>query len=319
MTGYLQRSALIVGVSGLIGRNAARLLRDARYKVRGVSRGFGEYPSRSAMESDLKGVQLDFGDISRFDFARRVLRGVDLVVYAAGASGVAKSFADPAAARAASVDPWLQVLKQSELGARIVLISSQLVYGPSRGRPFSENDRPAPVSPYAVDRALMEQEGATYARSRALVIVTLRLGNIFGDILSVDHDRSHGLVALMLRSLVRDGEIRLLGGGEQTVNLLHVLDLAAAIQKVLEPPRMEHGGIFNLCGENLAVREVGDALRKAVGSGRLVSAPWPVGLERAVANNIEMDDAKFRDQFGWRPVRSVVAELERLEFPDGTG
>lgn len=307
-----RRTVLVVGVSGLIGRNVAKLLRDTSYPVRGVSRGFGEYGSMGAMGADLNGVDIRFGDISHRYFAIEALRGIEFVVYAAGASGVAASIADPVAARATTVDPWLQVVGQSEAGTRIVLMSSQLLYGPSHGRPFTEDDPTAPVSPYAANLEFMEQEGFRRSRSRALEIIPLRLGNVFGDILSLDHHRSHGLVALMLRDLVMQGEIRLFGGGGQTVNLLHVNDLAGAVHQILGQERFESNCVFNLCGETLAVRAIAESLHTGVGSGRLVSVPWPDGLEGAVANNIELNDARFRRRFGWRPARSVTAELERL-------
>jgi len=158
----------------------------------------------------------------------------------------------------------------------------------------------------------MEHEGARQAEQRKVEVVALRLGNVFGDILWLDQPRSHGLVALMLRDLAAQREIRLFGGGNQTVNLLHVDDLVVAISHVLGHQHIESQAIFNVSGEALAVRSVAESLCKGAGEGRLVSVPWPASLERAAARDIELDDSKFRRRFGWRCERSVTGELERL-------
>ncbi len=303
---------LVVGVSGLIGRNTAKLFRDNHSVVRGVSRGFGEYRTAVAMHEDLAGIDLRFGDIADNAFAKEVLQDVGQVVFAAGVSGVAASMADPVASRRGTFEPWSVLVENSNPGTRIVMMSSQLVYGPSPGRPFREIDPVAPVSPYAENLTRMEKEGRRQAEIRKLEVISIRLGNVFGDILWIDQPRAHGMVALMVRDLVRRHEIRLFGGGSQTVNLLHVEDLARAISLLVQDESLNHYSVFNVRGERVTVRSVAESIRMGVGEGLLVSVPWPAGLERTVANDIDLDDSLFRARFGWRRVRSVTEELERV-------
>jgi UDP-glucose 4-epimerase len=312
VTPKADQTVLVVGVSGLIGRNTAKFLRDRDFAVRGVSRGYGEYREASAMKADLAGISLSFGDIADRSFAAEALRDVAQVVFAAGVSGVAASIADPVASHRGTVVPWLTLMEESRPGTRIMLMSSQLVYGPSHGRPFTEADPTAPASPYASNLSLMEQEGGRRALQRKLEIISLRLPNVFGDILWLDQPRSHGLVALMLRDLVKQREIRLFGGGSQTVNLLHVDDLTVAISRVLEDRSLDSHQVFNVSGEALTIRSVAESLAKGAGGGRLVSVPWPAGLETSAARDYELDDSRFRCHFGWRRGRSATGELERL-------
>jgi nucleoside-diphosphate-sugar epimerase len=303
---------LVVGASGLIGRNTAKFFRDKHSVVRGVSRGFGEYRTAAAMQEDLAGIDLRFGDIAYNAFAKEVLQGVEQVVFAAGVSGVAASMADPVASRRGTFEPWSVLVEHSNPGTRIVMMSSQLVYGPSSGRPFREIDPVAPVSPYAENLARMENEGRRQAEIRKLEVISVRLGNVFGDILWIDQPRAHGMVALMVHDLVRRHEIRLFGGGSQTVNLLHVGDLARAISLLIGTNSIGSYSVFNVSGERLAVRSVAESIRDGVGEGTLVAVPWPAGLERTVANDIELDDSLFRTRFGWRRVGSVIEELRRV-------
>jgi UDP-glucose 4-epimerase len=303
---------LVVGVSGLIGRNTAKLLRDNNFKVRGVSRGYGEYRTASAMEADLAGVDLRFGDIADIAFTKEALHGAGRVVFAAGVSGVSASFADPVASRRGMFEPWSVLIEHSNPGTRIVMMSSQLVYGPSLGRPFTEMDPVAPVSPYAENLARMEKEGRRQAEIRKLEVISIRLGNVFGDILWIDQPRAHGMVAMMVHDLVRRHEIRLFGGGSQTVNLLHVDDLARAISLLIGSISVGSQSVFNVSGERLAVRSVAESIRIGVGEGSLVAVPWPAGLERTVANDIELDDSLFRARFGWSRLGSVIEQVERV-------
>ena len=303
---------LVVGASGLIGRSTARFLRYNNHLVRGVSRGFGEYRTEQAMREDLSGIDLRFGDIADSAFAKEAVEGVGRVVFAAGVSGVGASIADPAASRRGMLEPWSALVEHGNPGTRIVMMCSQLVYGPPAGRPFTESDPLAPVSPYAENLVLMEREGRRQAEIRRLEVISLRLGNVFGEILWLDQPRAHGMVALMVRDLVRRHEIRLFGGGSQTVNLLHVEDLARAIALVVESESMSTFSVFNVCGEQVSVRLVAESLRAGVGEGTLASVPWPLGLERTVASDIELDDSRFRAAFGWKPTRAVHAEIKRV-------
>jgi nucleoside-diphosphate-sugar epimerase len=116
----------------------------------------------------------------------------------------------------------------------------------------------------------------------------------------------------MLRDLIRQREIRLFGGGGQTVNLLHVDDLAVAISRVLEDQGLDSHEVFNISGQALAVRSVAESLAKGAGGGSLVSVAWPAGLESSAARDVELDDSSFRSRFGWRRERSASEELERL-------
>jgi len=303
---------LVVGASGLIGRNTAKFLHRSGVQVRGVSRGFGEYRTASAMVADLAGIELMFGDIANSLFAEQALRDVTRIVFAAGVSGVAASLTDPSASRHGTLDPWSVVVEHCMPSTRIVMMSSQLVYGPAHGRLFTETDSLAPASPYASNLALMEQAGRQRAESRDLEVISMRLGNVFGDVLWIDKPRSHGMVALMLRDLVRRHEIRLFGGGDQTVNLLHVDDLARAISLGLQRESTHPFLAFNVSGTQMSVRSVAESLCTGVGHGSCVSVPWPAALEGTVGNDIELDDSRFRDSFGWRPLHNAANELERI-------
>lgn len=293
---------LVIGVSGLVGHAAAMRFRDAGYQVTGISRGPGEYPSVEALQESLPGITIAQGDMGCRDVASEMCPAADLIVFAGGVSGVVESFDDPVASLTGNGIPWLQTLLCSQEGTSVLLVSSQLVYGPATRKPFSEGDQCSPRSPYALHRLLMEEQGRLYADRRNLAILALRLGNVYGKVVNLDAPRAHGLVAKMLKDLVRDGNIRLYGRGTQEVDLLHVDDLAAALVVVARTCSPGFG-VYNISGERMTIRQVAEALRDGVERGELVDSPWPPAIRDAVARDIVLDDRTFRDSFGWTPVR----------------
>lgn len=304
------RTALIVGVNGMIGRAAALEFVKAGYRVTGVSRGYGEYANADALKAALPGAEIILADMALEETAQRLCTGADVIVFAGGVSGVVESFEDPVSSLIGNGVPWLRTLQCARKGARVLLVSSQLVYGPANRRPFKEDDTCQPRSPYALHRLLMEEQGRLLAGRRGLGVIALRLGNVYGEVIDLDAPRSHGLLARMLRDLVRDGRIRLYGGGQQIVDLVHAEDLASALTLVTQRgPGFE---VFNVSGHRVTVREIAEALQAGVGGGVLVDSPWPPGTQGTTANDIVMDDSAFRDAFQWRPLRPTMEVIQHV-------
>lgn len=297
--GTVNSTVLVVGVSGLIGRASALAFRDAGYQVTGVSRGPGEFGTLPALERAIPGVNVVQADMGAREVANELCPTADVIVFAGGVSGVVESFREPVASLTGNGVPWLQTLVSCREGSRVVLVSSQLVYGPAGEAAFTEESPCSPRSPYALHRLMMEEQGRLYADRRKLGVVALRLGNVYGPVVDLDASRAHGLMAKMLRDLVRDGEIRLYGGGEQKVHMLHVDDLAAALLRA--DTRMPGFCVYNIGGQLLSIRHVAEAIHAGVGRGSIVKTPWPHGIRDAVARDVVLDDSAFRKLSGWRP------------------
>lgn len=283
------------------------------WSVSGISRGPGEAATEQVLSTWLPSVDLHFGDLASAETAAAVCADVEAVIFAAGTSGVERSFQTPQRSLQESALPWLSVLGACRPNTRLILLSSQLVYGPSQGYPFCELDRPNPKSPYALHRHLMEEYGRMFGQLLDLDVAVLRLGNVWGEIIDIDFPRTHGLVAKMLHDLLSEGTIKLFGDGKQTVDMLHVADLAEVIGMVLEgTPSDEKFTVFNIHGEQISLRDVAQALRQGFGSGVISYTPWPPDLRDATANNIELDGSRFRQSFGWTCTTDMRAELRSL-------
>ena len=132
MTGLV----LVAGISGTLGTHVARMLVERGETVRGAARSTGEFPTHADLAAVTGVEDVVYGDLADWDVADAACAGVDVVVFAAGSSGVAASFEDPLADLRGNALPWLSVLRACQPETRLILFSSQLVYGPSEGRPF---------------------------------------------------------------------------------------------------------------------------------------------------------------------------------------
>lgn len=315
---------LVAGVNGTLGRVAACKLVSAGWAVDGIARGAGEFGAREFLEGAVDKVQVRYGDLREVAVAEKACADVEGVVFAAGNSGVIASFADPVGSLLGSVVPWANVLGSCHRGDRLVLLSSQLVYGPPGDGPFREDSARQPASPYALHRVLMEDYGRLFALRNDYDVTVLRLGNVFGDVVDVDYPRSHGVVSRMLRDVVRDGVAQLYGDGSQRLELLHTEDVAAAVVAVMNAPRVPGSfSVYNLAGESLSVREVAGELCQGVGAGETVCVPWDAAMERSMAKDMQLCDRSFRERYNWRPATNVRAALRaigrqyRTEPPSG--
>ena len=135
------RRIVVTGASGFIGRVLVRRAREAGHDVIPLSRTDGTLP----------------GSCEEADVLSRIFDGADAVVHLAARAHLGGTDSDfevnvrvtAAVARAA---------RAARVG-RVVLLSSIGVNGSaSRGKPFDENDPPAPTQPYARSKLRCEQE-----------------------------------------------------------------------------------------------------------------------------------------------------------------
>jgi nucleoside-diphosphate-sugar epimerase len=303
--------ALVAGISGTLGRSAAYELVKGGWEVHGVARSPGEFGDHRLLEAAVEDVEIQYGDLCDLSLAQKVCTDVSSVLFAAGASGVLASFTDPVGNLIGSALPWLNILSSCQRGTHLVFLSSQLVYGSAHDEtPFTEQDQPRPESPYALHRALMEEYGRLFASRNAYDVTVLRLGNVFGEVIDVDYPRTHGVVARMLRDLVREGAAKLYGDGGQSLELLHAQDVGRAVAAVMASPASPGTfSIYNVRGERLTVREVADELAAGIGAGSTLHVPWEGTMQKAMAKDIRLCDEAFRARFSWSPSRNVREAL----------
>jgi dTDP-4-dehydrorhamnose reductase len=154
-----------------------------------------------------------------------------VVVHAAAWTAVDAAEADPEGARAVNVGGTEAVARAAErVGALLVYPSTDYVFGGDLGRPYREDDRPAPLSVYG--RTKLEGEAAARALDRHLVV---RTSWVFGE--------GRNFVRAVLGRAARGEELRVVA--DQVGLPTYALDLARGILALVEAGVT---GTFHLAG-----------------------------------------------------------------------
>jgi dTDP-4-dehydrorhamnose reductase len=191
---------LVTGGSGYLGRELLRLRPDAV----GASRG--------------SGLRLDIRDAAAVDAAIARLRPAVVIHTAYDMQDRATTFGGAVnVARAAA-----------EAGARLIHLSSDLVFDGEKGAPYVEEDEPTPLTPYGRDKADAER-AVPEAHPDALVV---RTSLMYGGA----EPGPRELMAADPEAVFFTDELR---------SPVHVGDLAAALLELAEG---DHRGILHVAG-----------------------------------------------------------------------
>jgi nucleoside-diphosphate-sugar epimerase len=219
---------LVTGATGFLGRAVAEALGRAGYDV---LRGGRLAPAAAPAGEPWIG----YGDIGPATRWNEALTGVDVVVHLAGLAHLPDAVTTSVAA-----DTFAQVnaegtarLASAAVGARVrrlVLVSSALVHGEaSPGRPFTEEDAPAPASSYARSKLASERLLVAAARGSPLQWVILRPPLVYGAGARGNFRR--------LVDLVRTGLPLPLGAATAPKTFVGIDNLADAVVRSVEHAR----------------------------------------------------------------------------------
>jgi nucleoside-diphosphate-sugar epimerase len=163
---------LITGATGRIGSRLAPRLLQQGYDVRVLVR-----QEEQADAFRRQGAEAVIGDLLAPGSLQPAVAGVQGIVHLAaffrGAS--------PAQAQAANVEGSLALAQAAQQAgvSRFIYASTNLVYGPGRGRPAREEDQPQPASGSAYSQTKRLAEQALWALDLNLCI--LRLAFVYGE------------------------------------------------------------------------------------------------------------------------------------------
>jgi len=199
-----ERVVAITGITGFIGRSIARHLLRSGWQVRGLVRSF----ARSAGLSG-SGLELIPGSLENFSSLLTLVDGIDAVINCAGAVRGA-SFDDFAEINLTGLENLLQAIKLSSRELKLIHLSSLAARHPE-------------LSFYAESKKKGEDLLTCKFDNEAWTI--LRPPAVYGP-----GDRE----MLPVFKLMAKGIAPIPGRGESRFSLLHVNDLAVAVEKLLK-------------------------------------------------------------------------------------
>lgn len=220
-----EKTALVTGAYGFIGRHAARFYARQGFHVIGI--GHGDFTGEEQREWGI--AEWHTSEVT-LDALRRYGGSPDVIIHCAGGSSVGPSIAAPLKDYQRTVDTTVNVLEFARISGstpKVVYPSSGAVYGAVDILPISEDTLLNPVSPYGVHKKIAEELCASYARHFGVSVVIVRLFSVYGT----------GLRKQLLWDAckkISKGEVAFWGTGLETRDWLYIEDAAELLFKAGE-------------------------------------------------------------------------------------
>ena len=268
-------NVLVVGGAGYVGGGIVDKLKE--------NHSVTVYDSLIYEESYRKDVKFVYGDIRDHEKLLELLNSNDAVIWLAALVGEG----------ACAINPELTFQINSEsvrflaenFKKRIVFLSTCSVYGAQEGM-LDESSSINPLSEYASSKVQAEE----YLQNSNAII--FRLGTLFGISDEFSRIRLDLVVNILVTKALSDGKLTVFGG-DQWRPLLHVNDVANAINHTLEN---EVTGIFNLHYKNFKIIDIANKIIEKVPNATIETTP----MKFQDARNYQVSSEKLFNETGFR-------------------
>ena len=247
-------SHLVTGGAGFIGSHIAEELLRRGHRVRVVDSLITG--KRRNLES-LPGVEFIEGDLADLSVAHRAVEGMDYVLHQAAIPSVPRSVKDPLTSNRANIDASLNVLVAArDAGVkRLVYAGSSSAYGDTETLPKREDMPTKPLSPYALQKLVVEQYCQMFTRLYGFETVTIRYFNVFGPRQDPGSPYS-GVISLFSTALLAGRQPLIYGDGEQTRDFTYVTNVVDGVLRACESPDAS-GEVINVAtGGRISLNEL---------------------------------------------------------------
>lgn len=251
----MKRKAIVTGGAGFIGHHLVKKLDILGYQtliIDNLSTGFEKNIPLS------KNVFFENLDI-RSEVILSVLNYFkpNLVFHLAARPSVPFSVANPILSNDININGTLNLLESSLKNnvKRFIFSSSSSVYGGTDGSATSENYKPNPQSPYALQKLVGEEYCRLFVKY-GLDTCSLRYFNVFGE--NQDPNSPYAAVIASFLKHKRENSIpNIYGDGNQKRDFCHVDNVVSANIAAATRIAPINGEVFNIgCGKNISINDI---------------------------------------------------------------
>ena len=266
---------LIVGGAGYVGGGIVDKLKKHHQVT--------VYDSLIYEESYRKDVNFVYGDVREQSKLLKLFKNNDAVIWLAALVGDGACAINPKLTFEINSDSVKFLVENFK--KRIVFLSTCSVYGAQDGL-LNEDSSINPLSEYASSKVQAEE----YLKQSNAII--FRLGTLFGISDAFSRIRLDLVVNILVTKALTEGKLTVFGG-EQWRPLLHVNDVANAIEQTIDS---ETNGIFNLHYKNFKIIDIAEAIVNKVDSAIIETTP----MKFQDARNYQVSSEKLLSETGFK-------------------
>lgn len=301
------KTVFFTGGAGFIGMHVIPMLLDRGYNVRLFDNMFRGDRDKVAELASTGRVELIDQDVRYGGAVHQAMKGCESVIHFAAVS-INKSQADPHE----SID--INMVGNHNVFAaaadhgvrRLVFASSASVYGDPKKIPMHEDDPLHPLTPYCISKRAGEDLLGFYQRRSGLSWLALRFFNVYGE-----GQKTTAYYTSVINHFVarlKNGQPPVIDGkGEQSMDFIHVHDIARATVLALEAER-DNMPINIGTGIDTSIATLARILIDAVGANvEPQFNPRDVLVARRAA-----DTTRAREVLGFEPTITVEEGMTNL-------
>ncbi|MHA3771977.1 NAD-dependent epimerase/dehydratase family protein [Verrucomicrobiota bacterium sgz303538] len=252
----MNRTVLITGVAGFLGRTVAREFSRAGWHVLGVD---DSAPENASLPTGARYHRARLPHPSLAELIRET--SPQACVHCAGRASVPLSLQDPAAdfnGNTALTFELLNTLRQHAPQCRFLFLSSAAVYGNPATLPVCETHPTAPLSPYGYHKLQSELLCEEFTCVYGLPTAAVRIFSAYGPGLR------RQVIWDICAKLLNGGDLRLYGTGRESRDFIHAVDVAKALVLLAERAPCD-GERYNLAsGQEVTIAELFNQLALAL-------------------------------------------------------
>lgn len=253
------KTALVLGAKGFVGRHVCKTLATEGAHVVGLGHGDWSRTEQQAWGLDRWiEADIDSAALSALEWSSPP----EAVIHCGGSGAVSYSYAEPLDDFRRSVDTTAAVLEWVRRASfpkpRVVLVSSAAIYGDQGEVDLSEMAACSPISPYGFHKRAAETLCDSYSRFFGSKVSVVRLFSVYGE----------GLRKQLLWDALNKfsrGESQFFGTGHELRDWIHVDDAAQLLCAAAFASQADFE-IYNGGHQHATTRQILSQLAKACGS-----------------------------------------------------
>ncbi|QEG35462.1 SDR family oxidoreductase [Bythopirellula goksoeyrii] len=298
---------LVTGGAGFIGSHIATALVERGDEVRILDNlCAGKRENLAHLEGNIDFIE---GDVADSQAAATAVEGIELVFHQAALASVPRSVAAPLDTNAACVTGTLTLLDAARKSGvrRVVYAGSSSAYGNTPQPAKSEQDLPAPLSPYAAAKLAAEYYCQAFTETYGLETVTIRYFNVFGP--RQDPTSEYSAVIPIFVSLMLQGKRpTMYGDGLQSRDFTFVEDIVRGNLLAAESPEAVGKSINVATGKQFTLLDLVASINRVLGTTieAVFADPRPGDVRESLA-----DISLAQELLGYKPQISFDEGLER--------